>query len=187
MRRWTLPDLILVLGAAALVLALLQPTRERRAFDALVERAVADVERVASAARRTLAREGSWPASAAPGAYPPELVAAGVPDSVFSRAEYSLAWRAFDVVDTTLIKRVEALPQLGVPLGVLNPPPPRAEPVVATVGAVALRSDRDELLAAVYDRLPEGRRFLLDGLVVLVLPERGAAGSPAAPGPVTAP
>jgi type II secretory pathway pseudopilin PulG len=169
----TTGDVVIALSAVCLVAALLYPVWSARSFRVLVDEAVADVETLSAAARSARDGQGRWPSPAAPGEAPPELSSLAREGGLFDRTEYTLGWTSWQVVDS-----VEAPPNTDVPAAGDQPPDsvgPRMLPVVRRVGAVAVHSGNESLLAELTARYAERRPFVLDTIWMLVLPERAAA------------
>jgi len=165
-------DVMIFLATLSLAVALLYPAWSGRELRGLVERAVADVEAVASAAHSTRAASGAWPTQVAPGRAPAELLGLSQADGPFGRAEYTLEWTSWSVVDS-----VEVPDDIIYAPG--DAPPPTAgpvlQPVVRTVGGVAVHTGNPTLLAELAERFAPQTSFVLDTTWVLLLPERGTA------------
>ena len=136
-----------------------------------------DVERLSAAARSERDRQDRWPTTAPPGESPPELSGLDNENGVFSRTEYTLGWTSWEVVDS-----VEAPPPTAVPVDVDAPrgsAGPPMEPVVRRIGAVAVHSGDEALLAELHEHYSDRASFVIDTLWLLVLPERAEAPAPA--------
>ena len=169
----TIGDMLIFLATLSLAAALLYPAWDARSFREQLGTAISDVEALATAARTVRDRTGRWPSSAAPGVVPPEL--SGVPsrDSIFSRVGYTLGWSAWEVVDS-----VEAVNDDPPPAPDDLPPDtvgPQLEPIVHTVGAVTVHSGDVALLAELLEQHADQDSFVLDTMLMLVLPERASA------------
>lgn len=169
-------DVLIFLATLSIAAALLYPAWSMRGFRGSVENAIADVEVLSAAARSERDRRNRWPTPAAPGRPPPELTGLGGEDGVFNRAEYTLGWTSWEVVDS-----VEAPPVLDdlipgdAPLESEEPP---MEPVVRRIGAVTVHSGNQALLAELQERYSDRTSFVFDTLWLLVLPERAEAPPP---------
>ena len=171
----TLSDGLVFLATVSLAAALLYPAWSAREFRGRVTSAVSDVETLGAAARSTLRSGGAWPSRAAPGEAPRELIGLSAEGGIFSRVGYTLGWTSWQVVDS-----VVAAPDLGpAPVDPVDAPPesvgPRLEPIVRTVGAVAVHSGDSALLAELSLRYAGEISFVLDTTWLLLLPERGSA------------
>ncbi len=169
----TLADGLVFLATISLAVALLYPAWSAREFRTRVTSAVADVETLGAAARTTLEDRGAWPTRAPPGEAPPELATLSGEEGIFSRLDYTLGWTSWQVVDSVVAV------DLGVaPVDPVDAPDsigPMLEPVVRTVGAVAVHSGDTALLAELSQRFAGEISFVLDTTWLLVLPERGDA------------
>jgi hypothetical protein len=172
----TTGDVLIFLGTLSIAAALLYPAWSVRGFRATVEAAIADVDAVAAAARSVRQSEDRWPAAAAPGEAPADLAQLGGADGPFSREAYTIGWTSWEVVDS-----MRAAPPAAPP-SPDDPPPdsvgPRLRPVVRTVGAVAVYSDEETLLAELEGYYAEQTSFVLDTMWLLILPERARAPAP---------
>lgn len=168
-RGATTGDVLILLGALSVAAALLYPAWSARGFRARVDRAIADVDAVASAARVFRGDEDRWPAPAAPGQVPEELPVLALTGGAFDRVEYTLGWSTWEVVDS-----IEAPPV--VELAAEDAPPdsvgPRLVPVVGSVGAVTVYSREVALLAELLEHYEDQTSFVLDTMWLLLLPER---------------
>lgn len=177
MRRGaTTGDVLIFLATLSIAVALLYPAWSVRGFRSRVQTAVADVDAVAAAARAVRQSSGRWPAGAAPGEAPPELSGLSGENGPFGRGGYTLGWTVWDVVDSV----VAPLP--ATPPSPDDPPPdtvaPPMRPVVRSVGAVAVHSAEEALLAELQRHYAEQASFVLDTLWMLVLPERAVSAPP---------
>lgn len=163
-------DVLIFLATISLAAALLYPAWSAREFRGRVESAAADVEALRSAAVSALERGGSWPSPAEPGSAPPELIGLSQEGSIFDRAHYALQWTSWNVVDSVVVAP-DAVFEAG------DAPPdsagPRTEPIVRTVGGIALHSGDAALLGELAARYAEETSFVLDTIWMLILPERG--------------
>jgi hypothetical protein len=164
----TISDGLVFVATVGLFGAMLFPAWSARDFRARVSSAAADVEILAAAAREALDDAGAWPTAAAPGEPPPELAGLAAVDSIFAKTEYRLGWTSWLVVDSIEAPDL-ALPPVDAPdfLG------PRFEPVVRSIGGVAVYSSEAPLLAELVARYTTEVSFVLDTMWLLVLPERG--------------
>lgn len=165
-------DVLVLLAALSVVAALLYPMWSGRVFRGRVNEAVADVEAISARARTTLELLGRWPAAAAPGTAPPEL--AGV---TVARPTYTLEWTTWEVVDSVLASTDDVGPPAAgdAPPDSVGPP---LEPIARTVGAVALHSGEDALLAELIEHFGRDEAFVFDTTWVRLLPERSGAQIP---------
>lgn len=174
LRRATLADAFVVASLMTLVAALLYPTWSARAFHDRVSAAITDVDAVVTAARSARTALGRWPHAAAAGEPPPELTGLAGSDGPFSREGYALAWTTWQVVDS-----VPAPPEPGPPPAPGDPPRasalPLMLPVTRTVGALAVHSGEEALLAELLRRHGSDRSFVLDSIWMVVLPEDAGA------------
>lgn len=165
-------DVLVFLATVSLAAALLYPAWSARGFRGRVASAAADVDGLAAAARSTLESSGAWPSPAAPGEAPPQLGGLSSEGGIFSRLDYTLGWTSWQVVDS-----VEAPPPPPAAAG--DAPPdsvgPMLEPIVRTVGGIAVYSSERALLAELSQRYAGEVSFVLDSVWLLVLPERGDA------------
>jgi hypothetical protein len=173
-RSATLADVSMVLALLMLGAALLHPTWSARAFRARLASAIADVDALAAAARTNRELRERWPTAAAPATVPPELGGLEGPEGPFSRVAYALEWTTWEVVDS-----VPAPPDPGPPPGPGDPPRatagPRMQPVTRAIGAIAVHSGEEPLLAELLEHYGSEAAFVVDTVWVLVLPERTAA------------
>jgi hypothetical protein len=167
-------DGLVFLATISLAAALLYPAWSAREFRSRVTSAVTDVETLGAAARSMLQDRGAWPTRAAPGEAPPELATFSGEEGIFSRLDYTLGWTSWQVVDSVVAVDLDA-----APVDPEDAPPdsigPRLEPVIRTVGAVAVHSGDSALLAELSQRFADEISFVLDTTWLLVLPERGDA------------
>ena len=165
-------DVLVFLATVRLAATLPHPAWSARGFRSRVASAAADVDGLAAAARSTLEFGGVWPSPAAPGEAPPELIGLSAEEGIFSRLDYTLGWTSWQVVDS-----VEAPPPPPATAG--DAPPdsvgPMLEPIVRTVGGIAVYSSESALLAELSQRYAGELSFVLDSMWLLVLPERGDA------------
>ena len=167
-RGATLGDVLLFLATVSVAAALLYPAWSARAFRGRVTSAIADIQTLGSAARSTREASGRWPSAAAPGEVPPELAGLPARDSIFMRADYTLGWTSWEVVDS--IESVDTDPPP------VDAPPdsvgPMLEPIVRWVGAIAVYSSEDALIAELFEHHADQDSFVLDTMLMLILPER---------------
>ena len=177
MRRGaTTGDVLIFLASLSIAGALLFPAWSVRGFRSRVENVVADVDAVAAAARAVRDGADRWPAATPPGEAPPELSALGGPDGPFSRAEYTLGWTAWDVVDSVAVTTPTAPTSRDDPSDANAGP--RMQPVVRSVGAVTVRASEEALLAELQQHYADATSFVVDSTWLLVLPERGTSPVP---------
>ena len=166
-------EVLIFLATLSIAAALLYPAWSARGFRASVQDAIADVETLSTAARSARDLRNRWPTPAPPGEAPGELSALGDPDGIFSRTGYALAWTSWEVVDS-----VEAPPPADVTADGDAPQESADQakvPIVRTVGAVAVHSGDEALLAELHEFYSDRASFVLDTLWLLVLPERAEA------------
>ena len=173
-RGATFSDVLVFLATLSLFAALLYPAWSAREFRGRVSAAIADVETVGAAARRTLTGTGRWPTLAPPGSAPPELAGLAGEDNPFSRTDYRLGWTTWNVVDS-----VEVMPG---PPGPDDTPPevvaPTLLPVLRSVGGISVHSTEAALLAELAERFAGETSFVVDTMWLLVLTDRADAPLP---------
>lgn len=162
-------DALVVLAALAVVAALAYPWWSALSFRRQVEQAIADVEAASARARSSLELLGRWPTPGPPGEAPPEL--SGL---VFTRAAYVLGWSTWEVVDSVEVSADDVSPPAP------GDAPPASvgrllSPVPFTVGSVAVRSERTDLLAELLDHYGPDESFVLGTTWIRILPERARA------------
>ena len=167
-RGATFPDLLVFLATVSLAAALLYPAWSARDFRARVMAAVADVDMVATAARRALAETGRWPGAAPTGVAPEELAGLAGPEAPFSRTDYRLEWTSWNVVDSVEVPPMPPAPG-DTPPDVLRP---THAPRLRSVGGIRVHSTDADLLAELSDRFAGDASFVLGTSWLLVLPER---------------
>lgn len=166
-------DALVGLALLTLAVAAVLPSYRARAFDATVEDAVADVDRLRTAALQASRANGRWPSAMAPGQVPPGTSGAFGDDPTMIRPDYVLEWRLLSKVD-----RVPAPPRATaqvsldddeVPPATRRPgdsPPdsvgPELVPVVRTEGAVVVHSSQELLLAELLRRYGGASSFVKD-------------------------
>ncbi len=164
----TLGDMLVFLATLSLAAALLYPVWSARSFGSRVAEAVADIEALGAAARSSRDRTGRWPDSTPPGQAPDELAGLAGEDGLFARTGYTLGWTSWNVVDSVETVSTDPPP--------VDAPPdsvgPVLAPVVRTIGAVTMHTGDENLLAEVLSHQPDGGSFVLDTMLVVVLPER---------------
>lgn len=165
----TTADVLVFLSTLALAGALLYPAWSAREFRERVDAAVADVEVVAAVARSSLEATGSWPAPSPVGETPPEITGVSREGNPFVRADYRLEWTTWQVVDS-----VPAVVDLSATIDAVLPDSagPAMQPVVHTVGALAVHTADPALLAELADRFADQTSVALDSVWMLILPER---------------
>jgi len=161
-------DLVILVALLSLVAALAYPTLRRSAFEARVERAVADVEQVRRSAVRHLERRGTWAPASDPRHPPAGLEGQGL-DSVFSRPEYGIEWRRWEVVE---LEEVAPPPEGPGPEEPGEAPLPIRLPVVRLLGGITLHTGEEALLAELAARYGDTASFVYDTTWTLVLPQR---------------
>lgn len=169
-RRGATPsDVLIFVATLSVGAALIYPTWSARGYRARVERAVGDVEAVASAARSSLGTSGSWPTPGAPGEAPRELAELSGEDQPFGRADYRMGWTTWSVVDSVEVQVAQVFTPGDAPSESAGP---EHRPIVRTIGGVAVYSGDASLLAELVNHFAEQTSFVLDTMWVLVLPER---------------
>lgn len=154
----------------AVVVALLVPSLRVRAFRTELAEAVGEVESLRLGASGYLHQRRAWPAAAAAGAIPTELLGSFPSSTDLVRDRYTLEWAVWEVVDS-----VEAPPPTGPPP--VDAPPdsvgPGMVPEVHRIGGIVVYSADERLLAGLLRRYGRGPSFVRDTTWTLVLPERG--------------
>lgn len=172
----TTADVTIFIATLALAAALLYPAWSARGFRSRVDAAVEGVEAVSTAARAVLEATDRWPTAAPVGQAPPEIAGLLRDADPFVDPNYGLEWSTWSVVDSVrAVDDATAAPGDAPPDSV----GPVMQPIVRTVGAVAVHSGDGALLAELADRYADHTSFVLDTTWLLILPDRGPA--PAAP------
>lgn len=177
-------DALIGLALLTLVVAALLPSYRARAFDAAVEDAVADVDRLRSAALQAYRVNGQWPAPSEPGRIPAATSGAFGNDTTMIREAYVLEWRLWHRID-----RVPAppTPPTPAPLDPDEAPPatvrpgdappdsvgPELVPMVRAEGAVVVHSSQELLLAELLRRYGEASSFVRDTTWTLLVTADG--------------
>jgi hypothetical protein len=167
-RGATFADVVVFLSTIGLAAALLYPAWSARGFRARVTTAVADVEAVSDAARRTLEESGRWPSPAPPGTAPPELPSLAAEVGAFSREAYRLGWTSWNVVDSVEVVQPPSAPEDPQREVVVR----EMAPVSRSIGGVSVHSQDAGLLAELSERFAGEPTFVLDTMWLLVLTER---------------
>ena len=169
------------LAVIALVLASLLPTYRARAFDGVVESAIADVEAVRQATTRVRASTGSWPTAVPPGMMPDGSSASLPADSALVREGYSIEWRLWERVDeepaparapTPPVLDPDEQPPVGGLVAGDAPPDSAAVEVIEIVeseGSVRVHSSEQLLLAALLRQYGADVSFVRDTTWTLLL------------------
>jgi hypothetical protein len=168
---------LIFLATLSIAAALAYPAWSVRGFRANVENAIVDVEALSTAARSVRDDRNRWPTPAPPGEAPPELSGLNGEDGIFTRLAYTLGWTSWEVVDS-----VEAPPppdQSAADDAPSGPNEPPMAPVVRRIGAVTVHSGDEALLAELLEHYSDRPSFVLDTILLLVLPERAEAPPPA--------
>lgn len=169
----TTGDVLIFLATLSVAAALLYPAWSVRGFRATVDAAIADVDSVAAAAQAVRQSDDRWPSAAAPGEAPSELARLAGSEGPFSREAYRIGWTSWEVVDSV------RAPEPAAPQSPDDPRPdsvgPRMEPVVRTVGAIAVYAGDEALLAELHEHYWDRTSFVLDTMWLLILPERAEA------------
>lgn len=163
-------NVLIFLAVVSIVAALLHPAWSARGFRSRVEQVIADTDTLSAAARDFREQTSRWPAPAGAGEAPSDLPSLGGAEGIFARAEYTMGWSTWEVVDS-----VEASPLSDTPSADDAPrtdAEPLMEPVVRSVGAVTIRSADQDLLAELLRHYSDTASFVLDSTWVLVLPDR---------------
>jgi hypothetical protein len=172
-RGATLADVLVFLASVSLAAALLYPAWSTRGFRERVATAVADVEAVSGAARRSLEQSGRWPNPAPPGMAPTELAGLSGEGGAFSRTDYRVGWASWNVVDSVEVVQPPPAPE--------DTPPETMgrvmAPVSRSVGAVSVHSADPALLAELSEHFAGEPTFVLDPMWLLVLAARAATAS----------
>lgn len=171
-RGFAFVDVLMVLGALAVVASIASPLLKRRAYRQHVERVVSSVEALRSASTQYRDSTGDWPEDAGAGRVPGELVPLLPATLGLHEADYSVGWMRWNVVE---IPRQPA------------PPPPdstgRASepdslgtrpPVIRTIGGITVHSADAGLLGALLKRFGTATSFVRDSSWTLVLGRGGA-------------
>jgi hypothetical protein len=173
-RGATFSDVLLFLSTLGLAAALAYPAWSAREFRGRVSMAIADVEAVSAAARRSLDASGRWPDPAPPGVAPADLTGLTGEGGAFARTAYRIGWTSWNIVDSTEVVQPAPAPE--------DTPPeyvgPVRAPVLRSIGAVTVHSGDLALLAELTESFSDGATFVLDTMWLLVLPQRAV-------GPVT--
>lgn len=181
LRRVGPGDALIGLSLLALVLAALVPTFRQRAFDRLVEDAVADVEALRASAMTQRDVRGSWPPFSPPGRVPGVVSGAFGGDTVVARERYALEWRLWDRVDyveapprppgSGMVDEDEAAVDPTPRPGDLPPDSvgPEMMPVVGQAAGVVVHSSDESLLAELLARYGSDVSFVVDSTWTLVV------------------
>jgi hypothetical protein len=164
-------DVLIFLATISLAAALLYPAWSAREFRERVAGVVGDVEALRSAARSALDLAGAWPSATEPGTAPPEMIGLSREGGVFDRPDYTLQWTSWNVVDSIVVAPDAAFLPGDAPPDSVGP---RLEPIVRSVGGIAVHSGDAALLAELAEHYEEETSFVLDTVWLLVLPERGS-------------
>lgn len=173
-------DVMLVLSALALLVALAYPPLKGAAARDRAEAAAFAANVVVDAARRFRAERGAWPSGAGLGAIP-EGMAPYLPGGFsFEGQGFSLRWDRWERI---VAVHTEAAPFVVEPPPLTgDAPPPLAaadssaavgdvtESVVVTVGAVTVRSGDPGVLGALLERFGPSTSWVRDDTWTLVIP-----------------
>ncbi len=181
LRRIGPGDALIGLALLTLVFAALLPAYRARAFDDLVDDALADVEALRTAMLTAREASAQWPPAMPVGRIPTGAAAAFGGDTTMARPGYALEWSLWRRVD-----RVRAPPRPPAPPSLdedESPPPvttsatdpvpdsvgPETVPVVREEGAIVVHSTREELLGALLERYGPEVSWVHDTLWTLVV------------------
>jgi hypothetical protein len=173
-------DALIGLALLTLVLASLLPSYRARAFDATVEDAVADIDRLRTAALQAYRLNGGWPPAMEPGRVPPGMSGVYGGDGTMVREAYVLEWRLWHRV-----ARVPAPPRATAPASLdddevvpTTPRPgdappdsvgPELMPVVRPEGAIVVHSSQELLLAELLRLYGDTSSFVRDTTWTLLI------------------
>lgn len=180
MNRIGTGDAMIGLAILALVAAALLPSYRARAFDGLVEAAVADVDALRQATTRTRASSGAWPPTVPPGIVPDGAAGIFPGDSALARTDYTLEWRLWERVEeapaparapTPPVLDDDEAPPTAIPVAADAPPDSAATEmveIVRTEGSVVVHSSRRPLLAELLRYYGSDVSFVRDTTWTLV-------------------
>lgn len=166
-------DALIGLALVTLVIAALLPSYQARTFDAAVDGAVADVDRLRTAALQAYRANGRWPSAMEPGRIPPGTSGAFGSDTTMIRDDYVLEWRLWHRIARVPAPPREAPPappdEDEVPPATPRPadaPPDSVGPelvqVIRSEGAVVVHSSRELLLAELLRTYGAATSFVRD-------------------------
>ena len=161
-------NLGLILAVALFVFAAIRPVRKAAAFEEARAALVADIEALRVAAERRVAEYDAWPTESAPGAIPPEVVAAFPGDSSLSGDGYTVEWSVLGFVTTVEQREPTDLPAEAV--GVIDSLPAMLVSTVRPSGLINVRASDPRILGALLDDYREEGAFVRDSVWSLVLP-----------------
>ena len=165
----SLADALVFMATLSVASALLYPAWSVREFRERVDMAIADVTEVSAAARTVLDETNRWPAAAPVGEPPAELTTLTAAGDPFDREGYTLQWTSWEVVDSVEAPPSEDLPS---PDDLPQDSGPLMVPVVQVVGAVAVHTGEEDLIAELMDHFAGNRSLVMDTTWLLMLPER---------------
>ncbi|MBT8487804.1 MAG: hypothetical protein HKN72_15230 [Gemmatimonadetes bacterium] len=181
MNRIGTGDAMMGLAVVTLLLAAILPTLRARAFDRVIESAVADVDALRLAAIRSSSATGAWPAAAAPGIVPLGAAAAFPGDSALARDGYTLEWRLWERVEevpapprpeTPPVLDADEEPPVGGLVSTDAPPDSALAEVIEVVhqeGAIVVHSSRQLLLVALLRHFGSDVSFVADTMWTLLV------------------
>lgn len=171
----TTPDVLMGVGALALVVALLYPLLRARGFQRMIEDVVMEVEAMRAGAVRSYELTGAWPPAGGVGDLPPALTSSFEGHGALLRDDYALQWTSWEVVEAVEAPRSAAtLPSTAdAPPDSVGPPLVR---VVRSVGGVVVHSGREELLAELLARYGAALSFVRDTTWTLRVPRPAGGG-----------
>lgn len=158
-------DILVMLAAFAIVAALAYPRWAARGFREQVQTAIEDVDAAAARARSTISALGRWPSTASAGRVPEELTGLE-----FARPTYALEWTTWHVIDSVPARTDDV--GAAAPGDAPNTEALPMEPVARRIGAVAVHSSDDSLLAELLRHYGATASFVLDTTLYRLLPDR---------------
>ena len=167
-REVTIGDVLVGLSVLALLAAFIYPTARARAFRGRVDTASFEIESLRSGAQSVFSRTGEWPIPGNPGDIPRGLSGAFRSDSSLVRADYTIQWTQWEIVE-----QEEAPPSVAqLPADADAPPDtvgPIFVPVVRSVGGIVVHSADRALLAELLARYGDAASFVRDTMWTLIV------------------
>lgn len=175
-RGFAFVDVLMTLGGLAVMASVAYPLLAHRAYQKRVERVIARVEVLRTAATEYRTSTGHWPEGAAPGHVSDDLAKLLPAEVTLRGRDYSLGW--------TLWKVVEIPPQPVIPTMAPGLPLPQPQstaapapadsvgtrpPVVREMGGITVNSPEDALLGALLKRYGSAMSFVRDSTWTLVM------------------